>query len=113
MGKEHAGDFEEFTPFEPADQAGAMVDAECGVFFFEAVEQIGFGGAGKVAFRQRALGMRQQVLGAALEHRAGRAHRVVPINIAIHQIIGKDEGLDRGYALVRNGRALGCTVVCN
>ena len=46
---------------------------------------------------------RERLADETFEHRGGAAHGVMPVHVAVHLVLGIEQGLERGETLFRDG----------
>ena len=65
-------------------------------------QQFALGNPVKIVYLQALVGVYENILHRPLEHSCRRAHRVMPVDVAVHEIVGEHQRLDGGDPLARD-----------
>ena len=74
-------------------------------------QQLTFGDTMEVTHLQASVRVHEDILHGSLEHGRRRAHRVMPVDVAVHEVVGEYQGLDSGDTLAGDGQSPSVGVV--
>ena len=101
-GMDEGGHFVQAPMDDAVEEGPGSLQPQAVLLLAQDHQQFALGNPVKIVYLQALVGVYENILHRPLEHSCRRAHRVVPVDVAVHEIVGEHQRLDGGDPLARD-----------